>query len=56
MLELTTGELIPGQAPLLKRREEITRVEAIKLWAQKRQHGWQPSEPQWTPPPALQRR
>jgi len=56
VLELTTGELIPGQAPLLKRREEITRVQAIKLWAQKRQHGWQPCEPQWTPPPALQRR
>jgi hypothetical protein len=52
-LELTTGELIPGQAPLLKCRKEITREEAIKLWAQKRKEGWQPCEPQWTPPPEV---
>ncbi len=35
-LELTSGELITGQAPLLKCRKEITREEAIQLWAQKR--------------------
>jgi hypothetical protein len=35
-LELTSGELITGQAPLLKCRKEITREEAIQLWTQKR--------------------
>jgi hypothetical protein len=55
-LELTSGELIPGQAPLLKCRKEITREEAIKLWAQKRKAGWQVCPPQLTPPPALQSR
>ena len=44
-LELTSGELIPGQAPLLKCRKEITREEAIKLWAQKRKAGWQVCPP-----------
>jgi len=52
-LELTSGELIPGQAPLLKCRKEISREEAIKLWAQKRKQGWQPCAPQWTPPPEV---
>jgi hypothetical protein len=52
-LELTSGELIPGQPPLLKCRKEVTREEAIKLWAQKRKEGWQPCEPQWTPPPEV---
>ena len=52
-LELTTGELIPGQAPLLKCRKEISREEAIKLWAEKRKAGWQVCPPQWTPPSAL---
>ena len=55
-LELTSGELIPGQAPLLKCRKEISREEAIKLWAQKRKQGWQPCEPQWTPPPEVKPR
>jgi hypothetical protein len=40
-LELTTGELIPGQPPLLKCRKVITREEAIKLWTQKRKEGWE---------------
>lgn len=40
-LVLTTGELIPGQPPLLKCRREITREEAIKLGAEKRKEGWQ---------------
>ena len=54
VLEVTIGELIPGEAePLLKRRKEITRVEAIKLWAEKRKAGWQTCPPQWTPPPPL---
>ena len=52
-LELTTGELIAGQAPLLKCRKEITREEAIKLLAEKRKCGWQVCPPQWTPPSAL---
>jgi hypothetical protein len=55
-LERTTGELIPGQALLLKCRKEITREEAIKLWAQKRKAGWQVCPPQWTPLSALQPR
>jgi hypothetical protein len=28
------------------------REQALKLWAQKRQQGWQPCKPQWLPPPA----
>ena len=52
-LELTTGELIPGQAPLLKYRKEIRRDEAIKLWAKKLRSGWQVCTPQWTPPQPL---
>jgi hypothetical protein len=52
-LELTTCELIPGQAPLLKCRKEVTREEAIKLWAEKRNAGWQACPPQWTPPPEV---
>ena len=52
-LELTTGELIPGQAPLLKCRKEIRREDAIKLWAEKRKAGWQVYKPQWTPPPEV---
>ena len=38
-LEVTHGELIAGEAPLLKRREELQRQEAIQLWVQKRQAG-----------------
>ena len=56
LAELTTGELIPGQAPLLNCRKEITWEEAIKLWAEKRKAGWQVCLPQWTPPTALQPR
>jgi len=33
-LEVTVGELLPGQSvPLLKRRLELSREEALKLWA-----------------------
>ena len=53
-LEVTLGELIPGEAaPLLKRRKELTREQAIKLWTQKRQQGWRACAPQWTPPQPL---
>ena len=55
VLEVTSGELLPGEpVPLLKRRRELTREEAIKLWRQKRQQGWTVCLPQWqrpTPPP-----
>ena len=51
-LEVTLGELMPSrEPPLLKRRRELMRNEAIKLWAQKRRAGWQVCEPHWTPPP-----
>jgi hypothetical protein len=48
-LDLTAGELIPGQVPLLRYRKEIRREEAIKLWAKKRRSGWQVCTPQWKP-------
>ena len=52
-LEITVGELLPGQpVPLLKKRLEISREEALKLWSEKRQEGWQSTEPQWIPPQA----
>jgi hypothetical protein len=50
-LEVTYGELIAGQAPLLKRRRQLPREEAITLWRQMRQRGWKPCPPQWSPPP-----
>ena len=50
-LEVTVGELLPDQSvPLLKRRLELSREEALKLWAEKRQQGWQITEPLWHPP------
>jgi hypothetical protein len=55
-LELTSGELIPGLVPLLKCRKEITREEAIRLWAQKRKAGWKGCPPQWMPPRVVQQR
>ena len=37
-LEVTVGELLPNQpVPLLKRRLQLSREEARKLWAEKRQ-------------------
>ncbi|MFN5192904.1 MAG: DUF1651 domain-containing protein [Cyanobacteriota bacterium] len=40
--------LLPHQPlPLLKRRWELSREEALRLWAEKRQQGWQVCEPQW---------
>ena len=48
MLEITSGELLPDQTiPLLKRRTELSRAEALQLWAQKRKAGWTPCSPQW---------
>jgi len=50
-LEVTVGELLPDQPdPLLKRRLQLSREEAIKLWAQKRKQGWQQTTAQWQPP------
>ena len=47
-LEITSGELLPGEeVPLLKNRREISRDEALKLWAARRQEGWRPTPPQW---------
>ena len=52
-LEVTFGELVPGgEPPLLKKRREFTLEQAIKRWAEKRQQGWKPCEPQWLPPPS----
>jgi hypothetical protein len=40
-LEVTVGELLPDQpVPLLKRRLELSREEAIKLLGEKKQQGW----------------
>jgi hypothetical protein len=49
-LEVTVGELLPDQpVPLLKRRLELDREEALKLWSEKRQVAWQACPPQWIP-------
>ncbi|MCT0211569.1 MULTISPECIES: DUF1651 domain-containing protein [Synechococcales] len=41
-------ELLPGSSiPLLKRRREISRDEAIKVWREKRKAGWIGCSPQW---------
>jgi hypothetical protein len=55
-LVVTFGDVMAGgEPPLLKRRRELTREQAIRLWAQKRQQGCQPTMPQWqTPAPASQ--
>ena len=50
-LEVTRGEWLPDQAaPLLKRRERLSREQAIRLWRQKRQAGWKSCAQQWPPP------
>lgn len=47
-LEVTLGELmVSGEPPLLKRRKELTREQAIKLWTQKRQQDCKPCPPHW---------
>jgi hypothetical protein len=46
--EVITCELLPDQEiPLLKRRQELRRTEALKLWGEKRKAGWAPCSPQW---------
>ena len=53
-LEVTSGEWLPDQAaPLLKRRERLSREQAIRLWRQKRKEGWSDCAPQWRPPKPL---
>ena len=50
-LEVTVGELLLDQpVPLLQRRLVLSREEALKLWAEKRQQGWQIPAPRWHPP------
>ena len=52
-LEVTVGELLPDQpVPLLKKRLELSREQALKLWSEKRKLGWQSTTPQWQPPQA----
>ncbi len=50
-LGVTFGEVMPrGEPPLLKHRKQLTREQAVQLWTQRRQQGWQPCAPQWLPP------
>lgn len=52
LLEVTSGELLPDQpVPLLKRRLELNRDQALRLWQRKRQQGWSVCAPQWSVPP-----
>ncbi|MFZ0407470.1 MAG: DUF1651 domain-containing protein [Cyanobium sp.] len=56
-LEITSGEWLPEEpVPLLKRRLELSREDAHRLWASKRQQGWQVCPPPWRPPEALAQR
>jgi hypothetical protein len=46
--EVITCDLLPDQEiPLLKRRQELRRTEALKFWGEKRKAGWAPCSPQW---------
>jgi len=46
--EVITCELLPDQEiHLLKRRQEMRRTAALKLWGEKRKAGWAPCSPQW---------
>ena len=52
LLEVTSGELLPDQrVPLLKRRLELDREQALRLWQRKRQEGWSVCPPQWNVAP-----
>jgi hypothetical protein len=52
-LEVMVGELLPDQpVPLLKKRLELSREQALKLWSEKRKEGWQTTAPQWIRPQA----
>lgn len=51
-VDVTSGEWLQGQAtPLLKRRQRLSRDQAVQLWRQRRADGWSPCPPQWQPPP-----
>ena len=53
-LEVTSGEWLADQeAPLLKRRQRLSREQALDLWRQHRSEGWAPCAPQWQPPAPL---
>ncbi len=50
-LEVTFGEVMPGgEPPLLKKRMELTREQAIQLWVQRRHQGWWVCAAQWITP------
>jgi len=50
-LEVASGEWLSDQtAPLLKRRQRLSREKAVELWRQRRSEGWKPCAPQWQPP------
>ncbi len=50
-LEVTCGEWLSNQtAPLLKRRQRLSREKAVELWRQRRSEGWAPCAPQWQLP------
>jgi hypothetical protein len=50
-LEVTSGEWLSDQpAPLLKRRQRLSREKAVALWRQRRSEGWTACVPQWQPP------
>jgi hypothetical protein len=50
-LEVTSGEWLSDQpAPLLKRRQQLSREQALELWRQRRSEGWTACVPQWQPP------
>jgi hypothetical protein len=52
-LEITSGELLPDQpVSLLNRHWELSREESLRLWAVKRQQGWQQTTAPWHQPVA----
>lgn len=56
-LEITSGELLPDEpVQLLKRRWELSGQEPLRLWAEKRQQGWEACPPQWAFPSERQPR
>ncbi len=51
-LQIISGEWIPGETvPLLRRRQTISRADALQLWRDLRRQGWRPCPPQWQLPP-----
>jgi hypothetical protein len=56
-LEITSGEPLPDQpVPLLTRRWELSREEALRLWSEKRREGWHVCPLQWALPAERQPR